>query len=128
MNFVKTFVNDKLFNSYYADGLIVSTPTGSTAYNLSAGGPIVHPCLDGFILTPICPHSLTQKPIVIPNNLDLSITVDRNSVLVLDGQESYNFNPEDKLTIKKAKETVKLLFKKDRDYFQTLKEKLKWGN
>lgn len=125
---IDTFVEGKLFNSYFGDGLIVSTPTGSTAYNLSAGGPIVYPLIEEFILTPICPHSLTQKPIVAPDYFEFSVQANQDCVIVLDGQESYNFLSNDTLTIKRAPKKVKIVHSKDRDYFEVLKRKLKWGH
>ncbi|GAX88237.1 NAD+ kinase [Lebetimonas natsushimae] len=118
--------NESFLNTYRGDGLIISTPTGSTAYNLSAGGPVVYPLTESFIITPICPHSLTQRPLVIPSNFVLEAKVKENfSKLILDGQEIYDLN--DKITIKKAQKPAKLIHRIERNYFDVLREKLHWG-
>ena len=119
---------DKLVNSYYGDGLIVSTPTGSTAYNLSAGGPVVYPLTNAFIFTPICPHSLTQRPLILPSEFELEIkTNSKTALIVVDGQDMYEFTPDDSVIIKKAKVGAKLIHRKERNYFDVLREKLNWG-
>ena len=118
--------NESHLNRYYGDGLIISTPTGSTAYNLSAGGPVVYPLTESFILTPICPHSLTQRPLVLPSHFEISIKVNSfNSRLVIDGQEIFDMK---KIKIRKAKNPAKLIHRIERNYFDVLKEKLNWGN
>jgi NAD+ kinase len=86
MSNIKAYVDGQLFNSYYGDGLIISTPTGSTAYNLSAGGPVVFPLTEALILTPICPHSLTQRPLVLPVDFEVSFESDGDTVIVVDGK------------------------------------------
>ena len=94
--------NESHLNRYYGDGLIISTPTGSTAYNLSAGGPVVYPLTEGFILTPICPHSLTQRPLILPSHFEIDLEVDENAAkLIIDGQEI--FDMKGKIKIKKPK-------------------------
>jgi NAD+ kinase len=123
---IKVDTNESFLNTYRGDGLIVSTPTGSTAYNLSAGGPVVYPLTESFILTPICPHSLTQRPLVLPSNFELKAKVKENfAKLILDGQEIFDLN--DKITIKKAKKPAKLIHRLERNYFDVLREKLHWG-
>jgi NAD+ kinase len=118
--------NESFLNTYRGDGLIISTPTGSTAYNLSAGGPVVYPLTESFIITPICPHSLTQRPLVIPSNFVLEAKVKENfAKLILDGQEIYDLN--DRITLKKAKKPAKLIHRLERNYFDVLREKLHWG-
>jgi NAD+ kinase len=118
--------NESFLNTYRGDGLIISTPTGSTAYNLSAGGPVVYPLTESFIITPICPHSLTQRPLVLPSNFELKATVKENfAKLILDGQEIYDLN--DKILIKKANKPAKLIHRIERNYFDVLREKLHWG-
>ncbi|WP_281951075.1 NAD(+)/NADH kinase [Nitrosophilus kaiyonis] len=125
---VDAFIDKKWFNTYYGDGLIISTPTGSTAYNLASGGPVVYPLTDAYILTPICPHSLTQRPLVLPAEFEIEIkTVKENALMVIDGQEIYEFTPEDSITIKKAKIGAKLIHRLERNYFEVLREKLHWG-
>ena len=123
---IRVDTNESFLNTYRGDGLIISTPTGSTAYNLSAGGPVVYPLTESFILTPICPHSLTQRPLILPSNFILEISVNNEvAKLVLDGQEIYSLN--DKIIVKKAQRSVKLIHRIERNYFDVLREKLHWG-
>jgi len=118
--------NESFLNTYRGDGLIISTPTGSTAYNLSAGGPVVYPLTESFIITPICPHSLTQRPLVLPSNFILEATVKENiAKLIIDGQEIYDL--KDKVIIKKANKPARLIHRIERNYFDVLREKLHWG-
>ncbi len=118
----------KHINSYYGDGLIISTPTGSTAYNLSAGGPIVFPFTEALILTPICPHSLTQKPIVLPADFEVSFKTCDEAVVVVDGQDKYNFKDFDELKVTIAKKRIKMIHRVERNYFDVIKQKLDWGS
>ncbi len=123
---IKVDTNESFLNTYHGDGLIISTPTGSTAYNLSAGGPVVYPLTESFILTPICPHSLTQRPLILPSNFELELEVkEKTAKLIIDGQEIYNI--KDKIKIKKAKKPAKLIHRIERNYFEVLREKLNWG-
>jgi len=127
--YLKTKVNRKKLTTYFADGLIIATPTGSTAYNLSAGGPIVHPSLQIFIITPICPHSFTQKPIVIPDNKKIEVTVEskRNKIhLTIDGQESASLEDGDTVRITRDGEAHFVRLPTE-SFFHTLREKLDWG-
>lgn len=117
----------KHINSYYGDGLIISTPTGSTAYNLSAGGPIVFPFTEALILTPICPHSLTQKPIILPADFEVYFKTKDESVIVVDGQDKYNFKDFDEVGITIAKKRIKMIHRVERNYFDVIKQKLDWG-
>lgn len=128
MAMIRAYVDDVLFNSYYGDGLIVSTPTGSTAYNLSAGGPVVYPLTEALILTPICPHSLTQRPLVLPVDFEVSFQSGDDTVIVLDGQETYKMSEVDWVRVKIAQRGAKLIHSLDRNYFDVLKKKLHWGN
>lgn len=128
MTTIRAYVNDILFNSYYGDGLIVSTPTGSTAYNLSAGGPVVYPLTEALILTPICPHSLTQRPLVLPVDFEVSFESSDDTVIVVDGQETYKMNDVDLVSVKIATRGARLIHSVDRNYFDVLKKKLHWGN
>jgi NAD+ kinase len=115
---------------YRADGLIVATPTGSTAYSLAAGGPIVDPSLDAFIITPICPHMLTNRPLVVPSTsqIDLDFTAASEPVYVaLDGQISLELAPADRVRITKSAKRVALLRPPTKSYFQILRSKLRWG-
>ncbi|MEF3191234.1 MAG: NAD(+)/NADH kinase [Campylobacterales bacterium] len=125
---LKAFVDTKLLNVYYGDGLIISTPTGSTAYNLSAGGPIVYPLTESFIITPICPHALTQRPLVLPAKFEIKLeTEDDGVVIVVDGQEIENFAKTERLSITIAPRPIRMIHRKERDFFDVLREKLGFG-
>lgn len=117
------------FNTYRGDGLIISTPTGSTAYNLAAGGPVMYPLTKAFILTPICAHSLRQRPLVMPADFTIELTSAEDRVVaMIDGQDAYEMQPGDVLVIEGAKIGAKLLHRKERSYFGVLREKLLWGD
>ncbi|KJS22461.1 MAG: hypothetical protein VR72_05270 [Clostridiaceae bacterium BRH_c20a] len=123
-----TFLGDEFVASYSADGIIISTPTGSTAYSLSAGGPIVHPSLDVCIITPICPHSLYTRPIVIPPAKIVKVqirAVKAEAMLTVDGQYGFNLENEDEVWIEKADYVTRLIRVKGRKFFQIMREKLK---
>jgi len=125
---VETLVDSKAFNTYYGDGVIVSTPTGSTAYNLSAGGPVLFPMTNVFALTPICPHSLTQRPVVLPGKFPIEMkTSEERAVIIIDGQDVHELGLGESVHIKLATRTVKLIHKEEYNYFDVLKEKLGWG-
>jgi NAD+ kinase len=125
---IETFVDGRAFNTYFGDGVIVSTPTGSTAYNLSAGGPVLFPLTQVYALTPICPHSLTQRPVVLPGHFDVELrTPDASALAVVDGQDMYEFGEGDTLRISLAESPARLLHRKAFNYFEVLKEKLNWG-
>jgi NAD+ kinase len=116
--------------SYRADGLIIATPTGSTAYSLSAGGPIVYPTVDAFLVTPICPHSLTNRPLVIPDSMTLELAFqasDNAAYLTLDGQVGVELQAGDRVVIRKAATRLKLVRPLRKTYFEILRNKLKWG-
>lgn len=122
---------DGVFVSRYkADGLIISTPTGSTAYSLAAGGPILYPALNTFLITPICPHTLTNRPLVIPDTCRMEVTyhAEQESVFfTLDGQVGFELEPSDRIVVRKAPTTLRLIRPRNKDYFQILRSKLKWG-
>ena len=122
-------VNRQDITTLMADGLIISTPTGSTAYSLSAGGPILYPTLESFLVTPICPHTLTSRPIVLPDDFVLDIVVRRGDdvFLTIDGQEGCALKIKDRVSIRKADFKTRFLHLRDRDYFRVLRTKLKWG-
>jgi len=115
-------------NTYYGDGVIICTPTGSTAYNLSAGGPIVFPLTEALILTPICPHSLTERPIVLPADFEVEFSSSDETIVVVDGQDTYNLKFFDSIVISIAKRGIKMIHRTDRNYFEVLKQKLHWGS
>ncbi len=118
----------KHLNRYYGDGVIVSTPTGSTAYNLSAGGPIVYPLTEALIVTPICPHSLTERPIVLPADFEIMFESEDETIIVVDGQDIYNLKFFDAICIKIASTGVRMIHRMERNYFDVLKQKLHWGS
>ena len=120
----------KHFNSYYGDGVIISTPTGSTAYNLSVGGPIVYPLTEAFIVTPVAPHSLTQRPLVMPVDFEIEFKIidNQGAVVIVDGQDIYEVEQNQSIKIKIAKQKAKMIHRIQRDYFEVLNEKLRWGN
>jgi NAD+ kinase len=122
------FIDNAWFNTYRGDGLIISTPTGSTAYNLSLGGPIVYPLSKVFIMTPVAPHSLTQRPLVVPSDFTIKLTSPDELVVMIDGQDNYRLKNSDRLVIKGASMSAKLLHKKEHSYFKVLREKLSWGD
>ena len=115
---------------YRADGLIVATPTGSTAYSMSAGGPIVHPAVESIQITPICPHTLSDRPIVVPDTSKVELRLEENSdsvFLTLDGQTGVPLHAGDRIHISRAKERLKLIHPANKSYFEILRSKLKWG-
>lgn len=126
---IETLVDSKAFNTYYGDGVIVSTPTGSTAYNLSAGGPVLFPLTDVFALTPICPHSLTQRPVVLPGKFSIEMKTPQDRALVIiDGQDKHEIEAGKSIHIQLARKRVKLIHREKFNYFDVLKEKLNWGD
>jgi NAD+ kinase len=123
-------LNGLFVNTFRADGLIVSTPTGSTAYNLSAGGPIIFPSMNAVVLTPICPFTLTNRPIVVPDDAEIDLVLDNENegvVLGLDGQTGYMMEAHDRVVIRKSAITFNLVQPANRNYFDVLRDKLKWG-
>jgi NAD+ kinase len=130
MILMETRVDGRLLNTYRADGLIISTPTGSTAYSLSAGGPIVYPTVGAVIISPICPHTLTNRPIVLPEDVSIEVTLrteDEDVLVTLDGQEGHQIKFIDTVAIKKIKGTTRLILSPKKDYYQILRQKLRWG-
>lgn len=128
---LKTKVNGHELTTFKADGLIISTPTGSTGYSLSAGGPIVNPSMNCIVITPICPHTLTNRPLVIDDAADVSVTVksldDEDIYLTLDGQVGVELKSGDIIRVRRAVHTTRLVMSDERDYFAVLRAKLKWG-
>ena len=123
-------VNGERVSTYKSDGLIVSTPTGSTAYSLAAGGPIVTPSAEAFLITPICAHTLTHRPLVLPNTVNIEVTVKslrEAAYLTVDGQVGIAANSEDVVRMRKADSYVELVRPPSTPYFQILQKKLKWG-
>ena len=127
---LETTVNGSYLTTFKADGLVISTPTGSTGYSLSANGPIVHPELECLVITPICPHTLTNRPIVMAS--DVLITLELKSVnedvhLTLDGQVGVELKYGDQVRIRKSEHRTRLVRSRSKDYFEVLRTKLKWG-
>lgn len=127
---IKGKIDGKAFNTYYGDGVIISTPTGSTAYNLSVGGPLVYPLTEAFIITPIAPHSLTQRPLVMPADFEIEFKIidNQGAVVIVDGQDIYEVEQNQTIKINIANKKAKMLHRIQRDYFEVLNEKLRWGN
>ncbi len=127
---LEIIINGQFVTWLRADGLIVSTATGSTAYSLSSGGPIVHPSVDAIILTPISPHTLTNRPIIVPSNVAVDVilkTAEEGPHVTLDGQEVFPLDGEDVIHIEASERRLKLVQSPHRNYYQVLRQKLKWG-
>lgn len=127
---LEAYFDSKFVNSFRADGLIVATPTGSTAYNLSAGGPVVYPSMNAIVVTPICPFTLSNRPIVIPDDaqIELRLRTEKEEVSVtLDGQVGFPFQAGDRVLIHKSKNKFNLVQPANRNYFDVLRDKLRWG-
>ena len=127
---LETTINGNYLTTFKGDGLIISTPTGSTGYSLSANGPILYPELECFVITPICPHTLTNRPIVVAS--DSLVTVELKCIkedvfLTLDGQVGVELKCGDEIRIRKAEKRTRLIISSSRDYFEILRTKLKWG-
>ena len=127
---IETYIDDHYLTTYSADGLIVATPTGSTAYSLAAGGPVIHPAVPGIILTPICPFTLTNRPLIVPESANIKIRLAKGSsdiVLTFDGQIGLEINDQDEIFIQKGPYPINLITLPNRQYFDILKNKLKWS-
>jgi NAD+ kinase len=124
-------VDGAFVSSFRADGLILSSPTGSTAYNLSAGGPILHPTLAAIVLTPICPHMLSNRPLVVSDAVSIEVRLrdarDGDVQITLDGQQGFPLAPRDTVTVTRSPYAIRLVKSPERDYFEVLRTKLKWG-
>lgn len=127
----ETYVNGLFLNKLRSDGLIVSTPTGSTAYALSGGGPILQPCLNAIVLVPICPHTMSNRPIVVDGNSTIEIIIRGNghahAQVTCDGQINFGLLAGDRVRVRKAEHKVRLIHPVDHDHFHILRNKLNWG-
>lgn len=124
------YLDNTYLTTFRADGLIVATPTGSTAYSLAAGGPVVHPAVPSIILTPICPFTLTNRPLLIPDTTAIEIRLEdspEDIVLTLDGQEGFEMGPDDRIFISKSPRAVKVISFEEQSYFNVLKTRLHWS-
>lgn len=126
------YIDGNPINAYRADGLVIATPTGSTAYSLSAGGPIVHPSLDAITLVPICPHTLNNRPLVVAAKSEIRLTIKpediANSMITLDGQMRVPLEPGTEVIVRRYKHPIHLIHPKNYDYFDILRAKLSWGS
>jgi NAD+ kinase len=124
--------DEEFITTYKADGLIISTPTGSTAYNLSAGGPLVYPGLASILVTPICPFMLSSRPVLLPSNRTITTRFDtkdstETANIIIDGQPSWSMDKDDILEVKTAENPLQLIVSPHKDYFAILRNKLRWG-
>lgn len=127
---IEAYLHEQFVSSFRADGLIVSTPTGSTAYNLSAGGPLIFPSMNAVVITPICPFTLSNRPLVVPDDavIELLLKTDNEEVaLTLDGQVGFPLTVNDRVVIRKSRTTFNLIQPSTRNYFDVLRDKLRWG-
>ncbi|HET6449661.1 MAG TPA: NAD(+)/NADH kinase, partial [Spirochaetia bacterium] len=128
---LKIFMSDTYMGGYRADGVIVATPTGSTAYSMAAGGPILHPEMEAFILTPICPFTLSNRPTVVPATEILRVEVEEAqkvaAVLTIDGQESFPLEPRDSILIRRAAHKARIVHTDRRSFYEVLRKKLNWA-
>lgn len=127
---INVSLDGQFVTTYRADGLIIATPTGSTAYNLSAGGPIVYPSMNAIVVTPICPFTLSNRPIVVPDIAEIELKLENENegvILTLDGQIGHAMKTGDRAVIRKSRTTFNLVQPPNRNYFDVLRNKLKWG-
>lgn len=123
-------IDRKMVGIYHADGLIISTPTGSTAYSLSAGGPIIVPAVQAVCITPICPHTLTNRPLVVPDSVSIQVTLESRTQDVyctMDGQVGLPLRAGDRLSVRRSRAPLPLIITPRRNYFDLLRKKLRWG-
>lgn len=128
---IEVLVDDEFMCSYRADGLVLATPTGSTAYSLAAGGPVIAPTVEGFCLTPICPHTLSNRPVVVPQSSKFEIVFvggDDSTFLTVDGQVGLNLRPNDHIIAEKAGHSVRIIETKKVHFFDVLRTKMGWGS
>ncbi len=127
---IDTYINDHELTTYKSDGLIVATPTGSTAYSLAAGGPIIHPDVSGIIMTPICPFTLTNRPLIVPDTALIKILLAKKStdiMLTFDGQEGLEIDDRDMILVERGNNPIRMITIPDQHYFDVLKAKLRWS-
>jgi len=127
---IETYINDHYLTTFKADGLIVATPTGSTAYSLGAGGPVVHPDVPGIIITPICAFTLTNRPLIIPDSITIRLKLEKKAadiMLTFDGQEGLDITHKDTIIVQKAPHPLSMITLTGQHYFDVLKAKLRWS-
>lgn len=128
--YIDTYIDDRYLTTYRADGLIVATPTGSTAYSLAAGGPVIHPTVPAIIMTPICPFTLTNRPLIIPDSSTISIKLEKRSsdiLLTFDGQQGLEISYKDAIIVRKSPHPLYMISAPGQHYFDVLKAKLRWS-
>ena len=127
---IETCINDRYLTTYRADGLIIATPTGSTAYSLAAGGPVIHPMVPAIVMTPICPFTLTNRPLIIPDSATVTITLAKSSkdiMLTFDGQQGLPIDDRDKIVINQSPHPIVMISEPNKNYYDVLKAKLRWS-
>jgi NAD+ kinase len=127
---IDTYIDEHYLTTYSADGLIIATPTGSTAYSLAAGGPVIHPEVAGIIMTPICPHTLTNRPLILPEDVSIKLKLEKGSsdmMLTFDGQVGLEINVRDEILVEKAQQPINIMRIPGLQYFDILKAKLRWS-
>jgi NAD+ kinase len=127
---IDTSIDGRYLTTYRADGLIVATPTGSTAYSLAAGGPVLHPGVPAIVMTPICPFTLTNRPLIIPDASSITIHLEKRSadiMLTFDGQQGLEIDDRDTIIIRKGPHPIYMISEPDRHYYDVLKAKLRWS-
>jgi len=127
---IETYINDHYLTTFKADGLIIATPTGSTAYSLGAGGPVIHPDVPGIIITPICAFTLTNRPLIIPDSIKIKLKLDKKSadiMLTFDGQEGLEITHKDTIIVQKGPHPLNMITLPEQHYFDVLKAKLRWS-
>jgi NAD+ kinase len=127
---IATYINESYLTTFKADGLIIATPTGSTAYSLAAGGPVIHPEVPGIIISPICPFTLTNRPLIVPDSIEIRLKLEKGAsdiMLTFDGQEGLDITDKDTILVRKGSHPLNMITLPDRNYFNVLKEKLRWS-
>jgi NAD+ kinase len=127
---IATYIDGDYLTTFKADGLIVATPTGSTAYSLAAGGPVIHPEVPGIIISPICPFTLTNRPLIVPDGVEIKLKLERGAsdiMLTFDGQEGLDITDQDMIIVRKSPHPLSMIALPDQRYFNILKAKLRWS-
>ncbi len=127
---VQTYIDDQFLTEYRADGLIIATPTGSTAYSLAAGGPVVHPAVDSILLSPICPFTLTNRPLIVPDSVCIKLKLAKGAsdiLLTFDGQAGLEIDEQDTIVVRKDRHPVHMIILPEHTYYDVLKTKLRWS-
>ena len=127
---IATYINGSYLTTFKADGLIIATPTGSTAYSLAAGGPVIHPEVPGIIISPICAFTLTNRPLIVPDSIEIKLKLEKGAsdiMLTFDGQEGLDITDKDTIIVRKGSHPLNMITLPGRHYFNVLKAKLRWS-